>query len=163
MNFFRDKELAQRFAADNVSEREIFYYFLISSLLFYSLTTTTIISLVEIKATFLDHIFDAVTLVIALIGMIGIFRINSKGDNKNFVSRFISLSFPIGVKCFILMIILFVPIVGIEIANEETYNKKLLSEDGGEILNAGAFILIILYYYLRLAYSMKIASRSSIS
>lgn len=161
MNFFRDKELAQRFAADKVSEKEIFYYFLISSLLFYLLTTTTFMPLIEIKATFWDYVHDSITLVLALIGMIWTFSINSKGDNKNFVTRFVSLSFPIGIKCIILFFILCIPLVAIEIINEEKYNKNLLSEDWSVISSSVAALLILLYYYLRLAYSMKIASSPS--
>ncbi len=159
MNFFRDKELAERFAADNVSEREVFYYFLVFNILIIIFTTSTVISVLEIKLTIWDQIYDVVAIISTVIGCTWTYKINISGDDKNFVARFISLSFPIGVKSTILLFILLIPIAGLLIANEEMYNKALLTDDVGEALFFGAYFLTLLYFYLRLAYAMKIASK----
>lgn len=159
MNFFRDKELAERFAADNVSEREMFYYFLISGLIVSLFTSTSFTSLIEIEVTIWDYILDVILIITSIIGSVWVYGINTKGDNKNFIARFISLSFPIGVKCTILLILLLVPVFALVILNEEVYNKTLISNNGLEAIIGGVFLLAIFYYYLRLAYSMKIASK----
>jgi len=159
MNFFRDKELAERFAADKVSEREVFYYFLVFNILIIIFTTSTVISILEIKLTLWDQIYDVVAIISTIIGCTWAYKINISGDDKNFVARFISLSFPIGMKSTILLFILLIPIAGLLIANEEMYNKALLTDNTGEALFFGAYFLTLLYFYLRLAYAMKIASR----
>ena len=159
MNFFRDKELAERFAADKVAEKEIFFYFLISGIIVSLFTSTSFITFLEIEVTIWDYITDVILIVTSIIGSIWVYRINAKGDNRNFVARYISLSFPIGVKCLMLLVI-YMFLLGITVVlNEEMFNKTLLPTNAEEIFFVVGLSLIILYSYFRLAYAMKIASR----
>ncbi len=159
MNFFRDKELAERFAADNVSEREKLYYFLATVIIYSLLTSSFITSSADVPVAFTEYIFDILLLVLTVSGSIWIYNINKKGDNKDFIGRYVSLSFPIGIQTLLLAIILFIIIFAggfLITLNIENFN---VSEYGLFSVLIGTMFLSLLYYYIRLAYAIKIASR----
>ncbi len=160
MNFFRDKELAERFAADNVSEKEKLYYLLFYVLIFAIFTSSFFCTPENYKRNIWDHICDTLAVIIPLGGCIWLYNINASGDNKNFIERYISLSFPVSIKCTVVSILLLVPIyIIIGIWLEETYKITLISENESTYFLPFMILPVFIYYYLRLAYAMKIASK----
>lgn len=159
MNFFRDKELAERFAADNVSEREKLYYLLFYVLIFAIFTSSFFDMPENYKRNIWDYICDTMAVLIPLGGCLWLYNINANGDNKNFIERYISLSFPISIKCTVYSLLLMLPIFIIGIWAEETYKITLVPENESSLFLLLCILPIFIYYYLRLAYVMKIASR----
>jgi hypothetical protein len=160
MNFFRDKELAERFAADNVSEREKLYYLLFYVLIFAIFTGSFFDMPENYKRNIWDHVCDTMDVVIPLGGCLWLYNINANGDNKNFIERYISLSFPISIKCTLYSILLLVPIyIILAIWLKETYKITLMPENESSYFLPFMILPVFIYYYLRLAYVMKIASR----
>lgn len=160
VNFINDRELAKRFAKDAVPEKEQMWYTLIfitltsvfGSEYFYFLDIDTLADLEEVKSEInivSDLFFAAVwsgTIYLA-------YRVNAKGDNKNFVGRYMSIGFPLMVRILLAVITFF---IGMVIVGYIWGGKvfELL-----ELLPAPVFpSIILLYYYRRLMVDFEIAS-----
>lgn len=106
MYLWNYKALIKDLKEDNVSEKDKFIYFMFTFLLL-TVSTGTILSIApEVEITTLDIIDYWVTTLVFVIAIILIYRNNKKGDNKNFLERYISLSVPIFIRVTVLGIFL---------------------------------------------------------
>jgi hypothetical protein len=142
MNFFKDRELAQRLRNNQVSEKEKFIYLLIN------LMAISIASCLPSS----EIIEELLYLSLTIIGTIFCYKVNAKGDNQNYIERYISLGVPIAIQVIILMIpfsfilsFLFIKFSSI-IGNNENIEV---------IINTSIFEC---YFFWRLYGSIKIAS-----
>ncbi len=154
MNFFRDKELAQRFSRDEVPEREQFWYLIVITLLYSLATTSWMNNLVYEAPNMWDHVLDGVLVGSALLGLVWMYQINAKGDGQNFIARYVCLSFPVAIKAILLMCILLVGLFALA----EFFEQIVIPEEGSSIHFVVICVLFLTYFYLRLAYAMRIAS-----
>lgn len=104
MIWFNLRKLEKRLAKRELSEHHAFRY-----LLFYLVIFISVAALPEI-APYPDWNWDIsryiITLVITLICTYTAFRINEKGDNRDFLKRYISLAFVTGIWVFMGVMIL---------------------------------------------------------
>jgi hypothetical protein len=156
MNFIRDKELALRLKNNAVSSREKFLYFFISSMMTSLMMTSSVTHFFHyaVELNSWDNAVDVATVILAIFGTLLCYRTNKKGDNKEFIERYVSLYFPVSIQMILLFIILATIIFGV----------LTIFAPFGEIpeqtsaLDLALIIVAYLYFYLRLNASIKLAS-----
>ncbi|MBX7146821.1 MAG: hypothetical protein K1X44_05890 [Alphaproteobacteria bacterium] len=182
MNFFNDRELARRFKAETVPPKERFYY-LIIYILFFEIINSSLfnnwISEVEEPSWWVDGF----NLAIIFFGTILCYCANAKGDNKEFIERYICIGFPIAVQVFILEVVLIGIInftTGLGMFISKMWYIAAMAINGTslsrgeidiqvhnmfgniitvtEIENMILEFIVGLYFYLRLRSSIKIAA-----
>ena len=154
MNFFRDKELAQRFVCDEVPEREQFWYLLVLSLLYCLLTSMTLNNLFYEPLNFWDYVMDGLIVIATILGVFWMYQINAKGDGRDFIARYTCLSFPISIRTLLIFIILIVGLLTLEVFIDQIE----IAEEGGSPYFVAIIVLCYLYFYLRMAAALRIAS-----
>lgn len=154
MNFIRDRELALRFKNNAVHSKERFLYLLIFMILF-SLTTSSCINsyLYSFDINYWDISIDVIVLATTILGTYICYQTNKKGDNKEFIERYISIYFPITIQTILILIpVFFVYIIVIEsFIIVELHDRTLAYE----------FIIMtvyMLYFYWRLNSAIRIAA-----
>ncbi len=149
MNFWRYDELANRLKAGKVSEKEKFYYFFIF-MLFWYLNTLPSVSQSFGNVDKINIWLSLISIALLTFGLSCVYKVNKKGDDKNFIERIICLSFPIGVRlgAFFIPVLSIAMIIGTYGANIAAYMK----------LGVGYGIVCMLYYYYALYHGIKIAA-----
>lgn len=155
MQIIKDTKLAQRLKEGNVPPKEQLYYFLfisfiaclpkLNSLLYLTggpepedFLCLSTLQLIE-DGMFLSEIFIAIPFL---------YYINSKGDNTQFLERYICLSFPIFFRTMLLVLIA-LSLASLLIDADSLYDDTSLS-----IL----YISSLCYYYYRTYKCFKIAA-----
>ncbi|BGE83680.1 hypothetical protein Ms3S1_01160 [Methylosinus sp. 3S-1] len=164
MNIINDRELALRFKNGAVSSKERFIYFF------------TFILLSE-APYFYKYIFadnrrdfdlyeDIIMLAITIVGTIACYISNKTGDNREFVERYVCISFPVSVRATIFcIIIIIVSLVIYVAASIEIYFLKisLCSECKlDDLMDAWGSLVVtsaMIYFFHRLNTSIKLAAR----
>lgn len=107
MIFFNERKLAEDLRAYVVTEKQQFYYLLIVDL-FLSVWTTN--AGAHLLYSGHDNLFDRLTDITQLVAVLIILFysnfVNRKGDNRDFIMRYICLSVPISIKAMCLALIL---------------------------------------------------------
>jgi hypothetical protein len=136
MNWFNLKDLEKRLAENNVSDKEGFYFLLANWIVFGSF------SFAAVTEQYGNPGVMVMLLAIPVISLVIGFKANQKGDGKDFLKRFISLHFVIGIRIIVFIILLALPVglLGSFISN--VMIRQFLF--GGFIATAG----IIYYWYL---------------
>jgi hypothetical protein len=150
MNFIRDRELALRLKNNAVSSKEKFIYLLLSGIL-----TTIPLSSFYGKVTEYnqwDICSDIATFVIVIAGAFVCYRTNKRGDDKEFIERYICIGFPVGIQTGLLALVLFIFFMILIAIHGDNYG------DGGNIYSFSLMSLSYLYYYWRLNLSIKVAA-----
>jgi hypothetical protein len=100
----RPRRLAVALAAGELSEREKFQY-----LLFGAIIDVLLPSQVAGWTNWTrDRVmFVAVSLVITVVGLLACFHANVRVDNRNFLERWLCLSFPLGIVLYVLYYVLY--------------------------------------------------------
>ncbi len=153
MHFFNDKKLALRFREDAVPEKERFYYLLAFMISFSFVTSTIVTSSLYASINQWDIYSDVFFFLTTIFGTYILYRTNSTGDNKDFIARFICISFPVTIK---ITLLIFVVLTLTAIADE--FIDIGLYEDETSAFDLIVTIIITLIYYLRLNTSMRLAS-----
>ena len=107
MNFINDRELARRFKADAVPARERFYYFLILTMGMVTVTSSYVVDALHRPINQWDIAIDIAMIILAFGGSILLFKTNAKGDNKEFIERYVCLGFPIIIQTLLVMFVAF--------------------------------------------------------
>ncbi len=135
MYFWNVKDLVKSLKDNSITEFEKMLYLLVYGALFSFLS---IISKIMPETTgpqfYDDWILDVIFLIINAFGTLYLYNINSKGDNKDFVTRYVCLSLPVTIRYFIFSIpyfIAFIIILGVSFAlissNERSESNKFLN------------------------------------
>jgi nitric oxide reductase large subunit len=165
MNFFKDKELAQRFANNNVSSKERFKYFIafmfITCILVSASYTNTMWQNPDgshINLTDVDIFSDIFVLLSTLIGSYILYIINRSGDDKEFIERYVCLGFPVMCKGFVLIIVVsfLYPIILALTSGTKDFIKTF--DSGMPYFMCITLMIFTLYFYYRLYICVKIAS-----
>jgi len=107
--FWKDKELAKRLHENAIPQKEQVKYFLI-----YCILTTLLMSATANfhawhtaeQLSIFDYITDIVVLSVGVASVLICYRINSRGDNVDFIARWMCLSFPASIRMLAFMLIL---------------------------------------------------------
>ncbi len=150
MNFINDKELAGRFKNNTVSAKEKLQYLLACAILSNIAMSSFISSKIHVELESWDIFIDCFNLFITIIGILVCYKTNTDGDNKDFIERFVCLSFPVLIQVALIMllaslILSFMPAAGM--SSESTTIDFFISVPLG------------LYFYIRLNMMVRIASR----
>ncbi len=153
MQIFNDTKLALRFRSDSVSEREKFFYFLIYTALISILTSTWASSNLLETINKWDIYADILIILSNILGTILIYHTNSKGDNRDFISRSLCLSFPVAVKALLLIILFYLLAL-----LSDVFAGTALIEDGTSAFEFSMMALLMLFFYFRLNRAIRLAS-----
>ncbi len=104
MNWFNLKDLEKRLAENNVSDKEGFRYLLANWIVFGSL------SFAAVTEQYGNPGVMVMLLAVPVISLIIGFKANQKGDGKDFLKRFISVNFVIGIQFIVFTILFAIPV-----------------------------------------------------
>lgn len=141
MNWLNLKDLKTRLSKGEISEKDGFHYLLANFLVF---GTSAFLTLYE---SYDDPGVLVVFILLPVIGLVLSFNANQKGDGKDFLKRFISLHFVVGIR-FYLIAILFVAIMALVLP----YISSAVAK--GFILGGG-IVAIGVGFYSTLSRSIK--------
>ncbi len=158
MNFINDRELARRFKTGDVPSRERFYYLLIQELLMMLITSSFFVHFfyLDEPLTYWDKASDIIMLLFALFGTIVLYRVNAQGDGKEFIERYVCISFPVTMQFALLAFIGFLLMVAVDILG--VISIQDLPDTEFYFFGFLATFFLLLYVYYRLYRSIKIAS-----
>ena len=153
MNFINDRELAIRFKEGAVPAKERLYYFII----FIMATTLPMSSFLYIyfyhSINKWDIYIDVFILIVTFFTTIFLYRTNAKGDNKEFIERFVCIGFPVTIRMLSFLVIFSIVFY---------FVIEIMTRNGiPEETSVYEFILVVVcavYFYFRLTQSIKIAS-----
>ncbi len=106
MYWFNSSKLADDFREGRVDERERFKYYL-ASLIAWSVVVQVLI----FSGTVLDVeslVSAGANLIVIVVGTVLCYRVNRRGDDKDFIPRMICLGWPVGVKWTLCLLALFI-------------------------------------------------------
>ncbi|HEX6981737.1 MAG TPA: hypothetical protein VF181_03155 [Balneolaceae bacterium] len=153
MNWFNLRDLENRLSDNNVSDKEGFYYLMASFILF-SLISYGSSSDYYNNDTFL-FAEVALVLLITVVGLNLTFKVNQKGDGKDYLKRFLSLYFVIGIRLFVFIMLLAIPVA--------IFAVVFLEETSGRLIEDYLYISLstivgVIFYYLMVSSFKKVAS-----
>lgn len=153
MNIFSDRALAERFREGAVFPVWRLFY-LTAFLVFQSVLLTTYFQSYSDHAVNLwTHLSDSLMIVTAICGTIALWYVNRLGDNREFIERYICLSFPIFFHMFAIAGVVFVALT--LVSTVFGYDKHPSTTP---IHSFVIVLLIYSWYYWRLFLSFRIAS-----
>jgi hypothetical protein len=172
MIFFNDKKLAIALRDGTVTERQRLFYLVITNFLYSLCATCTVGHYIwRQDLNFYNYLNDAISLTFVIFIVMYAFSINKAGDSRDFTSRYICITVPIGVKTMILSFVIGIP------ACLFTNRDQLPSLAGHKAALAGsiatpvhfvagwpdttALLLVFLYFWNRIRVSFKIVSGQS--
>lgn len=148
MYWWNESKLAQELRDGQVEEKERFNY--------YFAVTVAAVAYTEVVG-YIGHQFNmpiavrsAVYIAVAIIGTILCYRANRNGDNNDFISRMICLSWPIGVK----LNVVFAAIVCAVSVSERIAGTEIVSPHLARIYD---LLVSICYYWLLHKYVKLVA------
>ncbi|PCI01001.1 MAG: hypothetical protein COB76_02355 [Alphaproteobacteria bacterium] len=157
MIFFKYKTLAERLHNNEVSEKQQMIYLWLNSVLWalaYTASAGYSIWGDSAPLNIFDYLTDILMLITVSTCIILPYKINSKNDGKNFISRYVCLSFPITFLTFICMVILAILTVVFEFYFFGDVIETLQTSPSTLVIIIPLF-LIIIYLYTN---AFKIAS-----
>lgn len=151
--FWKVDRLAQDLIEGKVTQKEEFKYYLFFSILILLVSDPLLCS--TTNYTIYDSIMLLGNILITIIGTYITFKINSEGDNKEFITRSVVLGLPVLVRTIILCTL---PLSLVAVAIDLTLaNMMLIGDNTGPIDLVLTFFSLIFYYWL-LAKYIKIVS-----
>ena len=124
MYLWKTTELVGELRANTVSEKDKMFYVLATGLAC-GLGSDPLFS-IGLEYSVLDGINLALMLIVTIVGTLFVYRKNQKGDNRDFVTRFVCLSVPLGVRLIAIALI-----SGFTIGIFESYLSGGNGSDGG--------------------------------
>ena len=102
MYIWNSSKLVEDLRSDTVTEKEKLKY-----VLFWVVGTMIVSDPLfhfDYEYVLNDAILSLVMLVVSIAGTIYCYKVNKNGDNKDFISRYICLSIPVGIRAFVIII-----------------------------------------------------------
>lgn len=109
MYFWKDRELAKRLHENAVPQKEQMRYFLIYTVLITIMMSATANFHAWHAAeplSIFDYATDIIILSVGIASVLICYRMNSLGDNADFIARWMCLSFPISIRMLAFMLCL---------------------------------------------------------
>ena len=159
MIFFNDTKLAVRFRENMVPSRERLFYYIVFILAYTVLTTSVVTQQLASSRGSFDDITDIISIVGVVIGTLWCYRSNALGDNKEFIERIICLSFPVMIRTIVLSILILAAFyLGDFLREEFLEQNKFMTDYQIEFASLLIMIAIMVYFYIRLSGSIRIAA-----
>lgn len=157
MYFWNKKALEEKLIADSLTEREKFSYLFALTFAWLLGGTLSLFFLREVSDLMI--IGQATGIVLSAIGIIWCFQINQAGDGKNFLERFICLSWIMSVKILVIYFaFLFAISIILNLAYPEQYQESLSGPSIIWDILVGGVLTIICYW--RLAVSIAVIANA---
>jgi uncharacterized membrane protein len=155
MTWFNIKELERKIINDELNDKEGFDYLLYSSVF---LTFFTYIGIKEYTNDWLHFLEFIISLVITLAQLKVTYNINAKGGQIDYLKRFFSISFVVGVRLFVYAFLVAF-ILGIIVAIVDPHIEK---DPNNEEMMELVFISIFgIVYYIQLTNSFKRVNKTN--
>jgi uncharacterized membrane protein len=156
MYLWKIDSLVNDFKEDKVTQKEEFKYVLLYGVIFTFLTD---------KFLYIDNIYniydtiDSITmLIIIIIGTYYCYLVNSKGDNKNFMVRYVSMGIPVGIRIMLIAFPLGIIDALLFMTPEELESDSYQTTKSVVILSS----LVAIAYYWYLAKKIRDISNTNI-
>lgn len=153
IHFVRDRPLAQRFRENGVPQAERIIYFLIFMMISTVFTTSTAINAMATPVNDWDKLTDLVYVGSIILGSIWLYKTNKKGDNDEFIERYICLSIPVAVQ----LVVIITPLSVVAMIALDLTGIMPITEESSPF-TFGMIIFFMVYYYGRLHGAIKKAS-----
>jgi len=144
MNWFNLEDLENRLVENKVSDKEGFNY-LLANLILFGLASYVASDSYNHRAFLLIEIILMIAITVG--GLNLTFKANENGDGNDYLKRFLSLYFVIGIRFVVFTFLLAIPvgIIGYFIFGGEVTDKTV-----HDLLNVGFLsgITIVFYYFL---------------
>ena len=98
MHLLNTNALVLKIRNNELSQTDRFKYFFISTVL--TSVCIEMVSYSDTASSTLAILNSTLLVLIAIIGLLVVYRANKSGDNKDFIDRYICISLPVGVKVF---------------------------------------------------------------
>ncbi len=107
-------------------------------------------------------IAEVIGLIMFMIGIVIAYQVNEKGDNKDFVLRYISLSVPLTIHSIFIFLMIFATLFlfvtsAVSAGMTGTARKAIMSESIG-LATLASLLLSYLYFYVSIIVHMRTAS-----
>ena len=155
MYFWKVDSLVEDFKLGKVSQKEEFKYLLCSTILMVLATNPALY--IGSSYNYYDTLGSGLNLGISIFGVFYCYKINSNGDDSDFISRMMCIGFPVIIRVSGMMIpILIVGVIADTLLNPELFNEEVVRTTPIQVAVVSLF-LAACYWYL----SKKIADVSS--
>lgn len=149
MYFWNIRNIKEEIREEKLSEKDKFIYLFIYLVLSY--TTSEVMSIwpLEIRNLW-DNIFSISSLAICLLGTLYAFRANGGSSGKDFLGKYFSIGFVVGIRFLVISIPLFIAIV--------VYNIMVFpdaEEPPSTFYSTIPLIVLVLAYYWRLIHHIR--------
>lgn len=155
MTWFNIKELERKLINDELTDKESFDYLLYSSVL---LTFFTYIGVKEHTNDWLHFLELIISLVITILELKTTYTINTKGDQKDYLKRYISLSFVAGIRLFVYAFLVAIPFGILMVVINEPVEKD---QNYDEIIKLILISIFGIVYYIQLTNSFKRVNKTN--
>jgi hypothetical protein len=153
MIWFDIKELERKLKIGDVSESAFFNY-LLANLIILSIFPYLSTNDYTVKWVIVVEII--IGIIVTVVGAKMTFDINSAGDKKDYLGRFLSLSFVIGLRLFAFIVIIGIPIALIFGLLNRNFD---IDENLKDFLELGLVAGLSIFYYFMLTNSFKKVSQ----
>ena len=153
MIWFDIKELERKLKIGDVSESAFFNY-LLENLIILSIFPYLSTNDYTVKWVIVVEII--IGIIVTVVGAKMTFDINSAGDKKDYLGRFLSLSFVIGLRLFAFIVIIGIPIALIFGLLNRNFD---IDENLKDFLELGLVAGLSIFYYFMLTNSFKKVSQ----
>ena len=155
MRLWNINKLIAELREDSLSQKKKFYYFLTFFILF--IWIGLVFQYIPVEVNFMLVLDNVIYLVLSFCGLVICFKTNQKGDNINFIERFICLSIPISIRLTVIICIIYIPyfLIGY-IIDFEAFDRFTDKTNWVSILFT---ILFVSYFYGKLQKSIKSVSQ----
>ena len=147
MYFWSIKKLTTDLKDNKISEKEKFKYFLTLVILELILINLIVYTWQEINTA--NLINSLITFVGFILAVTIIYKKNKKGDNKNYIERYVCLSLPAAVRAFVYSLIaaFIFGIIGTIVWGEQ-YTNTMASSDIFSNVMAFVFFVVLIHYWI---------------
>lgn len=151
MYFWNTNALARQLKSRTLAQSEKLKY-LLATITLYALSLE-ILPIISSPRSSLGIIQSITSVTLAFVGTLLCYKVNSRGDNQEFIDRYICLGWPLTVKIFLLCLAIYVVyiVIGVAIKGED-FEKSL---DSPSVFDLIFTALIAIIFYWRLATHLR--------
>jgi hypothetical protein len=161
------RQLANDFKEERVSEKERFKYLLAASIVYSLSLCDPVPSIVyspplrdpvpQTDAAMIDPILGLIGLLVTIVGITVCYRANARGDNRDFIARFICLCWPLGWQMAVVFLVGAIPLIILlwVVAGPPT---GTMSWSWEAVLGGFGFLVVIGYYIRLRSYMSSVAN-----
>jgi len=149
--------LVEDFKSGNVSQKEEFKYMLLFTIAMVFVTDPALY--IGSSYNYYDTLETIITLVISIFGVYYCYKINSSGDNKDFIVRLMCIGLPVMIRLFAVMIPVLIvgDVLEVVVLYPESLDEETFESTPMQVVLISIFIAAY-YWYL----STKIKAVSSV-